>query len=939
MSFNTALSGLSAASSDLQVTGNNIANSSTVGFKASRAQFADVYASSLIGGGSNQIGSGVKLANVAQQFDQGTISFTNNALDLAIDGSGFFVLSDQGERAYTRAGMFGVDDGGYITSASGARVQGFAANASGSVSGILGDLQLQTSNLAPARTTLVDATLNLDAREPVLSRIGTLANTEGSAVGAAQGGIAEPTTSLLQTAGAPTPFDYSIDQPSALTGANALVPFDFRGTAATTFEVSLSGATDPLQNQTVAVTLDSNINTLQDLINDIRDDLVGSSIGLDVREDPAQLGRLQFYATESGENSLVSIDPSDNVTLGTGVTTADLENVLGGVSMGQAGTGGSSSADPNPYGGAGATAQVGDRTSASFDLTLTGASANNGTVTINLDSDIQDVTDLIAAIRADLAPSGVGIDVRQDPADPTRLEFFATQEGEPADITISNVDASSIGVTVADVTNTLNLATGVTLQGIPSVDNGYAAQSVNVVYPDGTEQTVQTEAGASAAEIAGIFSSAAVEGVTASASTTATIPATGFTNASGTLGVAVNGVALTGSSLASLVDAINTTPGLGTVSALIDEAGDLVITDQVGNDVIIQVAAGAPGDSLDVLGEQGTPITIAPDGTAAAAVGGSVEFTLDQGITFASASPSGSNLFGALGPSAFQSFELNTFDPDNQETYNAASSTTIYDSLGNPHVMSMYFVKERFDATDPAQPENNWTMHVLVDGRDVGDPDPNLPPPLDVEPTRASFSVRFNEDGTLDTSATEPMLISNWLPLDADGNANGASGPLPELLGGTLPVADPPTSSNFEIRLNDTTQYGTTTALNNVDQNGYTSGELSGLSIDEEGRVDARFTNGQSQTLGQIALADFTNPQGLKATGDTSWVQTNDSGEPAIGIATSGSLGAITSGALEDSNVDLSEQLVQLLIAQRNFQANARTISTSDEITQTIINL
>ena len=92
MTFNTALSGLAAASTDLQITGNNIANSSTTGFKASRAEFGDVYASSLLGSGSNQLGSGVQVTNVAQQFDQGTITFTNNSLDLAIDGNGFLSL-------------------------------------------------------------------------------------------------------------------------------------------------------------------------------------------------------------------------------------------------------------------------------------------------------------------------------------------------------------------------------------------------------------------------------------------------------------------------------------------------------------------------------------------------------------------------------------------------------------------------------------------------------------------------------------------------------------------------------------------------------------------------------------------------------------------------------------------------------------------------------
>jgi len=146
-------------------------------------------------------------------------------------------------------------------------------------------------------------------------------------------------------------------------------------------------------------------------------------------------------------------------------------------------------------------------------------------------------------------------------------------------------------------------------------------------------------------------------------------------------------------------------------------------------------------------------------------------------------------------------------------------------------------------------------------------------------------------------------------------------------------------NSNFELRLNDSTQFGSDFAVSALDQNGYTTGELSGLDIDGEGVVSARFTNGQNQILGQIAIADFTNPQGLGAVGDSSWIETNDSGEPVIQTAGAGSLGSIISGALEDSNVELSEQLVSLIIAQRNFQANARTISTADEITQTIINL
>lgn len=170
MSFNTALSGLRAANQNLSVTGNNIANASTTGFKQSRAEFGDVYANSILGTGSRTPGSGVLVNQIAQQFEQGNISVTNNSLDVAINGSGFFILSDQGSRVFTRAGNFGLDNQGYIVSATGARLQGFAAGGGGQIlSGALADLRIQTQDLAPNPTTKVDLRINLDSGSAVPS--------------------------------------------------------------------------------------------------------------------------------------------------------------------------------------------------------------------------------------------------------------------------------------------------------------------------------------------------------------------------------------------------------------------------------------------------------------------------------------------------------------------------------------------------------------------------------------------------------------------------------------------------------------------------------------------------------------------------------------------------------------------------------------------------
>lgn len=939
MSFNVALSGMSAASSDLQITGNNIANASTIGFKASRAEFSDVYASSLLGTGSNQIGAGVKLANVAQQFDQGTISFTNNSLDLAIDGNGFFVLSDSGARSYTRAGAFAVDNEGFITSSSGSRVQGFTANDGGTLSGILGDLQINTSNLPPLQTTLVEANVNLDARASVLSELGSELVSTGSAVGVAQLGLPASTASRLDTSAAPVPFDFSVDTESSVSADAVLTPFDFSGGAASSFQVQLAGSSVASENTTVTVSLDTNIATLQDLINGIRNDLAGSGIGIDVREDPANLGRLQFFAVNSGENSTITIDPNDSATFGGGVAQADLEAVLGGIALGQGGSAGASNTNPDPYGGTSTGGIVGDISSATFDVTLTGSSGNNGTATISLDSDITDAATLIADIENELLASGISVAVQLDPADSSRIQFVASVPGESSSISIGNLDTSNIGVSQTDLTSVLSLATGVSAPGIAAASNGYNAQSVDVVYPDGNTISVDISEGATAAQIAAQFASATLPDVNASASTIATVSATGYNNSSGTLAVSINGIDVAGTSLQSIADSINVgLPGLGTVNATIDTNGDLIIQDQVGNDLVF-AASGDPSDSMDIRGSQSLGVTLDTSGNSVAAIGGIVDITLNEGITMANAQPAVTNIFGVLDANAFTQFSLNTFDPTNQDTYNAATSLTIFDSLGNPHALSLYFVKERFTPDVAGEEENRWSTYALIDGQNIGDPDPNLPPPQNQEATLASFGLQFNSDGTLNPSGTDPILVSNWVPLDQEGNPNGAVGPQNILGGGGLPVPQPPGSSNFELRLTDSTQFGQDFALGSIDQNGFATGKLSGLAIDDEGVVQARFTNGQNSTLGQIAIADFTNTQGLTSVGDTSWIETNQSGPPVVSAPGSGSLGSISSGALEDSNVELSEQLVQLIIAQRNFQANSRTISTADEITQTIINI
>ncbi|CEK11061.1 flagellar hook protein FlgE [Legionella hackeliae] len=257
-----------------------------------------------------------------------------------------------------------------------------------------------------------------------------------------------------------------------------------------------------------------------------------------------------------------------------------------------------------------------------------------------------------------------------------------------------------------------------------------------------------------------------------------------------------------------------------------------------------------------------------------------------------------------------------------QDTYNNATSTTIYDSLGNSHVLSMYFIHADStavlgdpNASTPPGTQNQWYIAFQLDNQ-------NLPANGGPHNTDNLFRVNFNSDGSFNTAldtANNP-LANNLIPLSMT-LANGAD-PL-----------------NFNVDFSNSTQFGSPFAVQSNVQNGYTTGRLDGLDIDEEGILFGRYTNGQSRVMGQIQLANFANPDGLQSMGNTNWAETSASGQALVSNPGTASLGLIQSGALEESNVDLTGELVNLIGAQRDFQANAQTIRTADAVTQTIINI
>ena len=264
------------------------------------------------------------------------------------------------------------------------------------------------------------------------------------------------------------------------------------------------------------------------------------------------------------------------------------------------------------------------------------------------------------------------------------------------------------------------------------------------------------------------------------------------------------------------------------------------------------------------------------------------------------------------------------FDPTRTDTYNYTFNTDVYDSQGNAHQLNQYFVKDAGS--------NSWTMYTTIDGRNPADPTSTTP---------LANKLPFKSDGTLDTAAmtagpvtggltiaaNKTFTLGNWIPAQKNAagvwSANGATA----------------NAAGVNLDMLGTTQYNAASATTAKSQDGFATGELSGLTIDESGNMFANFTNGQDKVIGQVAIANFANLQGLTPIGGTNWKESYASGVPVIGAPDTGTLGQITGGALEDSNVDLTGELVNLIKAQSNYQANAKTISTESTIMQTIIQM
>lgn len=237
------------------------------------------------------------------------------------------------------------------------------------------------------------------------------------------------------------------------------------------------------------------------------------------------------------------------------------------------------------------------------------------------------------------------------------------------------------------------------------------------------------------------------------------------------------------------------------------------------------------------------------------------------------------------------------FSATDPTSYNNATSVSVYDSLGNSHVLQTFYVNAG---------SGNWDVYAVAD--DV---------PVVTTPASGKIgTLSFDTTGALTPASKATLPFS--APIPATGGAAAFS----------------PT-----IDFTGTTQYGSAFTVNSLAQDGYAAGHLTGFATGDDGTITGRYSNGKSSTLGQVVLANFTNVNGLQPLGNNVWAETSSSGPPLVATPGSGTFGKLQASAVEDSNVDLTAELVNMITAQRVYQANAQTVKTQDQVMQTLVNL
>ena len=919
MSFYTSLTGLNAATAMLGVTSNNISNVGTTGFKRSRADFGDIFATSPLQKSSSTVGQGVSLKQVSQEFNQGNISFSSNALDLAITGDGFFPLrsADGLQELFTRNGSFLLNEQFNVVNSSGQRLMAATVDSTGSANvneRVVLTIPQKTKGEAK-QTSLVKLGLNFPADATVISE------------------------------------KFSRTNPATYNKSTAFTVYDNGGNGylATIYYVKTANA-----NQNVP------FNKWQTYVY-VGDDIVAASLVQATDKSGEKLytnqyGQIQPFSVVKDEltTAKTQLFSLDQLTDKKTSLAASISGVASTADL-TAGINFSTAAADGPYSAANLsnlmTVNFEDSTSPvkldlsylrSINATLNGTQiASEITAVLNREFGDQssfNLTDAVAGaasrtfqISTARLTSGIG-----SAAEPKTITLTGGEGGLPADLSkvtipqivaaiqaqlnlVANIkpnaeatlivsyDYSSQSFKFTDTTNAVSIKTTGTVKndilGFPATWTALAEGGLTGLkaIPNGalirpsSEQRFGMKVEYDSANKIFTMRSGATGDQSSMAITLANATATsllGFSNSS----VAKSTVATRG---------ISSTPGVAVGATPTINLANNFAVDATNNTFVVTV-----------------------DG-----IKGTVVLPLDSNYSLSSFMTKLEQGINAMGQNA-------SIAGGSQTTVNGVKVT--YDAAKNRFVFTTG--TKGADSFIKISGSSNWGLETVEAGRGATT--------TWVKPTQFKDTVNgtvqpkyIDSAGNETTNGDGFTTLPPWSPifLDKGELSFDTGGNLVSPVKGTqletVFLAGGKGALTINIDYSASTQFSSAFAVLSQSQDGAPEGDLVGVTIANDGLVSASFSNGTQKSLAKILLVNFSSPGGLRQIGDSSFLASAASGKPLLGTAGSAGFGTLRAGATERANVDLTQELVDLITAQRNFQANAKAIETSSTMTSAIINL
>ena len=1087
MSFYTSLTGLNAATAELAIVSNNIANVGTIGFKKARAEFGDIFATSPLQNASGSIGQGVLLKGVAQEFSQGNVAFSQNSLDMAIQGQGFFVLKPNltsNQSVFTRNGSFRVNNDRYVVDSSGQFVQVFPVNDDGSVvaTGISSAKSLQLPSTAglPRASSKIDLGVNLPADAEIIPKQDKF--TSGAAVyrfdrndpntfnrstsitvfdslgnpsiatiyyvKVSNATVEDPSNKWqtyiyvgdreiepallnantdkgenlfidkfgLQTtdpskfdptfnAGAPHPLYFLNDQtnkvdstPARLTGGfidRNDVGFDFGSTdgnkvtigeteASTTNSGTWNDGLATVAGKKYEITFNTTVspattssNKLFTLFTSTATDLTLTAAEVDAAlvtqratlkttggiefAGSAVEGTLTFFSTDGGPFTMLVNNQLDSVR--GGFNGADF-SASAAVSIG-------SSVEPEKGLSNDSLLRISVDDSDPVDISLPDSLRGKSLSGTELAAELTKAINSRFGDDQNIAVAGSGTD-----AEVSDFTLFATFVDNTATLGSVFVDdplnAFAVGTTIkgalvggirlrlpansnyrpAAVDQQNDLVNAIQTQ----VDTAIGAGVLKVGY-DPRARTLTFKPRDNAFKIASLGVTGPITSGVESANEVLGFPAK---LALVPVGAGATQGAFRGSELLPNGDEIQnedqrrygikveylkdqrkfvfssgTTGERSLITVSVGDnvrAADLLgISDTYTAEIVKSVGSGLESKAAVTTGSKagidvsGTFSVTANDNTVNVTIDGidgsfRVPAGAYTGATFASALEVRINAIAASTGRSVGGVTVN-FDANNSR-FVFTSGTTLEESFinvnGHPNFGLAATTQERGSVPKvtvlvQAKDSDGNLLYIDKDGKETTKKPENLPNYAPIYLTKGQLT--FDTAGKL----ISPKEGARYTPFDPQ---NGADLIVLNVDYGKF-----------------STQFSQPFSVLSLTQDGFTSGRLDGISIDSAGTVRANYTNGEQQALGKLILANFASPNGLKQIGNANYVSTSNSGEAVVGVAGADGYGSIQGGSLERANVDLTEELVNLITAQRNFQANAKAIETATNLTSTIVNI